>query len=83
MVTITATDAVQSDFVGIAERAEIRNAAGDLIGYFEPSPEVVRLYQEARQHFNPEEVQRIKASKDSAITTAEMLEFLRSVAPEQ
>jgi hypothetical protein len=83
MVVITANEAVQAAFRHVAQRAEIRDPSGTLIGYFEPSDEAKRLLDEARRHFDPEEIKRRKASKDPGIPTPELLAYLRSLAPEQ
>jgi hypothetical protein len=82
MVIITANEAVQAAFLGIAQRAEIRNPSGKLIGYFEPSEELLNLYDEARKRIDPEEIKRRKESKEPGITTQELLTHLRSLAPE-
>jgi hypothetical protein len=83
MVTVTANDAVQAAFSGIAQRAEIRDPRGKLIGYFEPTEEMRRLLEEARRHIDPEEIKRLKAIKEPGVTTKELLAYLRSLAPEQ
>ena len=79
MVTITANEAVQAAFRSIAQRAEIRDPSGKIIGYFEPSEETRRMYDEAKKLFEPEELQRIDASGGPYYTTEEVLRQLRSL----
>jgi hypothetical protein len=61
MVIITANDAVQAAFRHIAQRAEIRDPAGTLIGYFEPSEETRKLYEDARKYFEQEDIKKSKS----------------------
>ena len=83
MVTVTANEAVQAAFAGISQRAEIRDPNGKLIGYFEPTDDVKRLLEEARRNIDPEEIKQLKANKEPGITTKELLDYLRSLAPEE
>ncbi|HZZ29033.1 MAG TPA: hypothetical protein VFE46_13625 [Pirellulales bacterium] len=83
MVIITANEVVQAALAGIAEKAEIRDSQGKLIGYFEPSDVKKQLLEEARQHFDPDDIKNRKTVTDSGVTTSEMLAHLRSLAPEQ
>jgi len=43
MVIITANEALQTALAGIAEKAEIRDPAGKLIGYFETLAQKINL----------------------------------------
>jgi len=84
MVTVTANDAVQDLLAGVREDAKIVDASGRILGYFKPlDPEIRRLYDEARQRIDPEEIKQLKASKEPGITTKELLDYLRSLAPEE
>lgn len=82
MVTITANEAVETVLTGLAQKTEIRSTSGRVIGYFEPSQEVRKMYEEARKQFDPEELKRIKESGGPSYTTAEVLAHLRSVRQE-
>jgi hypothetical protein len=82
MVTITANEAVQAAFRHVAQRAEIRDTSGTIIGYFEPSEETRKLYEEARTYFDPEDLKKIKESGGPYYTTAEVISYLRSLKAE-
>ena len=79
MVTITASDAVETALSGFAQKVEIRSSSGRVLGYFEPSAETRMLYDEARKYFDPEEIKRLKESNGPFYTTAEIMNHLRSL----
>jgi hypothetical protein len=83
MVSIIANEAIQAAIAGLSQRTEIRGPDGRILGYFEPTDEVLAMYEQARKHIDPEEIKRIKSVKDPGISTKELLEYLRSLAPEQ
>ena len=67
-------------FIRLREPAEIRDAGGNLIGFFMPAAtEEDRAYAEAAKHFDPEELWRRAQSSDKRYTTKEVLEHLKSL----
>jgi hypothetical protein len=65
---------------------ELRDEGGRVVGFFNPSrseadAELIRL---AEKHFDLKEAEeRYRRERGTGITTAELLEHLRSLAPDQ
>ena len=86
MNTFTADAVVQSVLVTLTEPTEIRTSGGEVLGYYTPAPDQIRkartpqeerLYAEARELLDPEELARRKARNEPGITTAELLAKLQ------
>ena len=72
MTTLVANDAVARLIGGVSDLAEIRDVDGQLLGYFAPPGDELRLaYLEAAQHLDGEEIARRKASTAGDMTLAE------------
>ena len=79
MTILTANDVVQAFLTPIKEATEIRDAGGNLLGYFTPaSCAEDPLYQQDITQFDLEELKRRAASKERGYTTEEVLNHLRS-----
>jgi hypothetical protein len=80
MIQVTADESVKALLGTLEQAAEIRDDGGTLLGYYTPAKvEAERLRQKIRAEFDPEEIARRKASKERGLTTAEVLEYLRSL----
>jgi hypothetical protein len=80
MTILTASEAVQAFLTPIKEATEIRDEAGNLLGYFTPAGCAEdRLYQHDIAQFDLEELKRRAASKERGYTTEEVLNHLRSM----
>jgi hypothetical protein len=59
MTTLTADSTMQAALSGLKDKTEVRDADGNVIGYFTPGElEIERIYQWAATHFDPEEIRR-------------------------
>jgi hypothetical protein len=74
MVIITANEAVQAALAGVAERAEIRDSAGKLIGYFQPLGETRPTPEEIEKLVGNEELW--KETKGPFYSTEEVIKQL-------
>lgn len=80
MKALIANDAVLQLFHGLSGTAEVRDAAGNLVGYVASAEDPLRkAYLEARQHFDPEELKRRKGSTAPYLTLAEVFQRLESL----
>jgi hypothetical protein len=79
MTVITTDAALQAVLAGLKDRAEIRDAAGNVLGYFTPRQvEEERLYRRAEELFKPGEVQRDLAEQRQGCSLDELMSRLRS-----
>lgn len=80
MNTVTADSALQQSLGLLNGLTEIRDARGRVIGYFSPATAhtAAAAYAQAAARIDPEETKRRKASGASGLTTAEVLEHLKS-----
>ena len=77
MTTVVANEAIAKLFGGVSGLAEIRDGAGQLLGYFAPPGDQLRLaYLEAACHFDRDEIARRKASTVGDMTLAEAFSSL-------
>jgi len=82
MNIVTANAEVQAALAPLVQPAEIRDASGNVLGYFTSDVErIERLYAEAATHFDPEEMKRLKESFNGGRTTREILEDLKKLKP--
>jgi hypothetical protein len=60
----------------------IRDAGGEAIGYFSPAcSDRSKAYSQAAAHFDADEMNRRKGQGEPGLTTAEVLERLKSLEP--
>ncbi len=77
---LTADQALLERLAGVKESVEIRDAGGNLLGYFTPAGQSEDLlYQQDIALFDFEELKRRAASKEQGHTTEEVLRHLRSL----
>jgi hypothetical protein len=82
MNIVTANAEVHAALAPLVQPAEIRDANGNILGYFTPDAErIERVYAEAATHFDCEELKRRKESDEEVFTTAEVLDFLKKLKP--
>lgn len=82
MNIITADAAMHATLGRLDQSVEIRDANGNVIGYFTPASQPnARLYSEAAAHFDPEEMKRREESFEGGCTTPELLERLKKLKP--
>ena len=82
MQILTANAEVHAALAPLVQPAEIRDAKGNVLGYFTPDAErIERLYAEAAKHFDPEEMERRIKSFEGGRTTHEILEELKKLKP--
>jgi len=77
---MTVDKAVEEVLGRASELTVIRNTEGRIIGRYMPiDPATQALYDEARKHFDPEELKRRKDSNRGGYTLAEIMEHLKSL----
>ncbi len=80
MNTITADNSLQQSLASLNSLTEIRDEDGRIIGYFSPAADrTSAAYAQAAAHFDPEEMKRRKHSNERGLTTAEVLDHLKSL----
>jgi hypothetical protein len=80
MTAITANQALQEALAGLKEKTEVRDASGNLLGYFTPRQvEEQLLYRYAEETFDPEEIQRLLSEQTKGFTIEEVMEHLSSL----
>lgn len=81
MGVLVANEAVRTAFYGIKEQIEIRDADGELLGYFTPyvSKEETELYEHAKTLFDPEEIKRREAANLPGRPLEEIMKRLQSL----
>jgi hypothetical protein len=78
--SITADAATQATLNQLDQLTEIRDTQGRVLGFFAPADRLNQLlYLEAAQHFDPQEIERRKASGGKKYTTQEVLDYLHSL----
>jgi hypothetical protein len=84
MNTVTANEALQAILTPLLTLTEIRDPAGNLLGYFAPPANKEKLlYQMAREHFDPAEKDRRKQSSEPGFTFEQVMDHLRSLEKKQ
>jgi hypothetical protein len=78
---ITADESLELRLRGIAEPVDIRDANGKPLGHYTPyvSPELAASYEQAKQLFDPEELERRRQSTHPGYTFEQVMEHLRSL----
>lgn len=80
MNTVTANDDLQALLSRIREVAEIRDAGGNLLGYFTPSAEAEKIaYERASRLFDPTEMKRRAESSQPGRTIDQIMERLKAL----
>ncbi len=81
MNTVTADSSLQQSLDVFSGLTEIRDSNGRVIGYFSPATpdKAAAAYAQAAAHFDAEEMKRRKDSRDKGLTTAEVLDRLKSL----
>ena len=80
MIRLTADAAMKSKLGQLDQPAEIRDADGNVIGYFTPAGHhEALLYRDAAAHLDPDEMKCRKESGAKGFTTNEVLEHLKSI----
>jgi hypothetical protein len=82
MTAITVDEAVQACLGSLTQQTELRDSGGRLLGIFTPCADATaRIYEEAKARFNPEVIEQRAASDGPWLSTAEVLQRLRSLEP--
>jgi len=82
MNRITADSAMHKALSQLNNPTEIRDVNGNVVGYFTPAnQQEAQLYAEARASFDKDEMKRRKESGANGLTTAQVLEHLKSSNP--
>jgi hypothetical protein len=80
MTVITANQELQHALAGLREKTEVRDASGNLLGYFTPRQvEEELLYRYAEETFDPDEIRRRSAAKSKGFTIEEVMAHLKSL----
>jgi hypothetical protein len=80
MTVVTADPSLQAVLASLRDQAEIRDMAGNLLGYFTPRQlEEELLYQRAEEVFNPEEVERQLKEQQTGSTLEQVMSHLHSL----
>jgi len=80
MSTLTADDALRMQLGKLTELTEIRDAGGQLIGYYTPASRGhSAAYAEAASNIDPQEMLRRKASGKGGYTTKQVLDHLKTL----
>lgn len=81
MHKVTATASLQEALGALEGLTEIRDSHDKVIGYFSPAAfdEAAAVYAEAAAHFDVVEMKRRKALEETGLTTAEVLDRLKSL----
>jgi len=80
MTVIIADQELQDALAGLKEKTEVRDASGNLLGYFTPRQvEEELLYQYAEETFDPDEIQRQLSTQTSGFTIEQVMEHLSSL----
>jgi hypothetical protein len=80
MTVITANQELQHALAGLREKTEVRDASGNLLGYFTPRQvEEELLYRYAEETFDPDEIRRLLSTQTSGFRIEQVMEHLRSL----
>ena len=81
MNRLTADDNLQRSLDELEGLTEIRDPQGKVIGYFTPAAgdKTAAIYSQAAAHFDANEMKRRKESGETGLTTAEVLDHLKSL----
>jgi hypothetical protein len=80
MNVVTADASLQAVLATLRDRAEVRDVAGNLLGYFTPRQlEEELLYQRAEELFNPKEVERQLQEQQAGSTLEQVMSHLQSL----
>ena len=80
MTVITANQEMQDALAGLTEKTEVRDASGNLLGYFTPRQvEEELLYRYADRVIDPEEIRRRSAAQAKGFTIEQVMAHLKSL----
>jgi hypothetical protein len=80
MTIVTADPAMLAAFAGLKERVEVRDANGNILGYFTPRElEEELLYQNADKVMDPEEIRRRLAEPSRGFSIEQVMDYLKSL----
>ena len=81
MNSLTADATLQRSLDALVCLTEIRDAQGNVIGYFAPvgADKAAAAYSQAAARFDAEEMRRRKQSGENGLTTEEVLRHLESL----
>jgi hypothetical protein len=81
MVTVTANEQLHALLAGVTEEAEIRDADGNVLGYYTPRARAeARLYEKARALFDSAQTKRRKeAERGKGYTIEQVMERLKAL----
>ena len=80
MLTLTAPEPVRTFLQQAKSLTEIRDAAGNVIGFFAPvSVERAHLYAQAASQIDPQEMHKRKEAGGKTHTTQEVLDHLKAL----
>jgi hypothetical protein len=79
MTVVTADPSLQAVLAKLRDQAEVRDTAGNLLGYFTPRHvEEELLYQRAEEVFKPEEVERQLQEQQTGSTLEQVMNHFHS-----
>jgi len=80
MVAVTVDSNLRSQLADAASQIEVRDESGTLLGYYTPAwLGTAEQYRRARESIDRAELERRKASNEPCYSTAEVLEYLKSL----
>jgi putative ubiquitin-RnfH superfamily antitoxin RatB of RatAB toxin-antitoxin module len=80
MTIVTADEAMQAALAGLKEKVEVRDATGNILGYFTPRElEEELLYRYADRVIDPEEIRRRSAAQAKGFTIEQVMAHLKSL----
>lgn len=80
MVAVTVDSKIRSQFADAPSQIEVRDEQGKLLGYFTPAwLGTADDYRRAREQIDRGELERRKASQEPCYSTAEVLDYLKSL----
>jgi hypothetical protein len=80
MIQVAVENSVKNILSQLTELAELRDATGQIIGYFAPiSLRQAAAYAAGAAHFDPAEIKRLKEQADPGRTTQEVLQRLEAL----
>src|SRR5437588_188982 len=85
MTVLTANEALQTLLGGVRDQAEIRDANGNVLGYYTPLNQAEELlYQQAAQLFDPTEFERLrKEEHGKGVPFDQVMEHLKALEKAQ
>jgi hypothetical protein len=80
MVNVTADECLQASLGTLTEVAAIRDADGNMIGIYKPwAIAEAEFYEQAKDLFDPVELERLAQCKEKGFTIDEVMRHLKSL----